>query len=77
MSHGRGFWMGSARAGAMTVPDDRAVGGLITAGMSVDVLVSAQVNVPPDLMAEGKYYTILTDRKHVHVFPVYGGIKFY
>ena len=29
------------------------------------------------LYAEGKYYTILTDRKHVHVFPVYGGIKFY
>ncbi|HEY3162804.1 MAG TPA: SAF domain-containing protein [Candidatus Limnocylindrales bacterium] len=45
------------RAVAMTVPDDRAVGGLITAGMSVDVLVSAQVNVPQDLMAEGKYYT--------------------
>jgi Flp pilus assembly protein CpaB len=45
------------RAVSMTVPDDRAVGGLITAGMSVDVLVSAQVNVPPDLMAAGKYYT--------------------
>ena len=45
------------RAVSMTVPDDRAVGGLITAGMSVDVLVSAQVNVPQDLMAEGKYYT--------------------
>ena len=29
------------------------------------------------LYAEGKYYTILTDRKNVHVFPVYGGIKFY
>jgi hypothetical protein len=27
--------------------------------------------------AEGKYYTILTERKHVHVFPVYGGLKFY
>ena len=45
------------RAVAITVPDDRAVGGLITAGMTVDVLLSAQINVPPDLMAEGKYYT--------------------
>jgi Flp pilus assembly protein CpaB len=45
------------RAVAMTVPDDRAVGGLITAGMTVDVLLSAQINVPADLMAAGKYYT--------------------
>ncbi len=29
------------------------------------------------LYAEGKYYSILTDRKNVHVFPVYGGIKLY
>ena len=45
------------RAVAMTVPDDRAVGGLITTGMTVDVFLSAQVNVPADLMADGKYYT--------------------
>jgi len=45
------------RAVAITVPDDRAVGGLITAGMTVDVLLSAQINVPQDLMAAGKYYT--------------------
>jgi Flp pilus assembly protein CpaB len=45
------------RAVSMTVPDDRAVGGLLTAGMTVDVLLSAQVNVPPDLMAIGKFYT--------------------
>ncbi len=45
------------RAVAMTVPDDRAVGGLIVAGMSVDVFLSAQVNVPADLQADGKYYT--------------------
>jgi len=45
------------RAVAITVPDDRAVGGLITAGMTVDVLLSAQINVPQDLMTEGKYYT--------------------
>lgn len=29
------------------------------------------------LYAEGKYITMLTDREHVHLFPVYGGIKFY
>ena len=27
--------------------------------------------------AEGKYITMLTDRKNVHLFPVYGGLKFY
>jgi ABC-type molybdate transport system substrate-binding protein len=41
----------------MTVPDDRAVGGMIQAGMTVDVFLSAQVNVPQDLMDQGKYYT--------------------
>jgi Flp pilus assembly protein CpaB len=45
------------RAVAMTVPDDRAVGGLIQPGMTVDVFLSAQVNVPQDLMDAGKYYT--------------------
>lgn len=29
------------------------------------------------LYAEGKYLSILTDRKNVHAFPVYGGIKLY
>lgn len=45
------------RAVAMTVPDDRAVGGMIQSGMSVDVFLSAQVNVPQDLIDQGKYYT--------------------
>jgi Flp pilus assembly protein CpaB len=45
------------RAVSMTVPDDRAVGGLLTAGMTVDVFLSVQVNVPQDLMAAGRYYT--------------------
>ena len=45
------------RAVAMTVPDDRAVGGLITPGMTVDVLLSAQINVPQNLLSTGKYYT--------------------
>jgi Flp pilus assembly protein CpaB len=47
----------SWRAVSITVPDDRAVGGMIQPGMTVDVLMSATVNVPADLTLEGKYYT--------------------
>ncbi len=36
------------RAISMTVPDDRAVGGLLTAGQAVDVFVTASVNVLTD-----------------------------
>jgi len=45
------------RAVSMTVPDDRAVGGLLTAGMTVDIFLSVQVNVPQDLTTAGIYYT--------------------
>ena len=45
------------RAVSMTVPDDRAVGGLLTAGMTVDIFLSVQVNVPQDLTTAGTYYT--------------------
>ena len=45
------------RAVSLTVPDDRAVGGMIQPGMTVDVLMSATVNVPMDVAAKGKYYT--------------------
>lgn len=45
------------RAVSLTVPDDRAVGGLLQPGMTVDVFTSATVNVPQDLLTEGKYYT--------------------
>ena len=44
------------RAVAMSVPDDRAVGGLVLPGMTVDVFLSASVNVPQDILDEGKYY---------------------
>ena len=47
----------SWRAVSITVPDDRAVGGMLQPGMTVDVLMSATVNVPQDLTLEGKYYT--------------------
>jgi Flp pilus assembly protein CpaB len=45
------------RAVSLTVPDDRAVGGMLQPGMTVDVLMSATVNVPQDLLTAGKYYT--------------------
>jgi Flp pilus assembly protein CpaB len=45
------------RAVSITVPDDRAVGGLLQPGMTVDVFTSATVNVPQDLLVAGKYYT--------------------
>jgi Flp pilus assembly protein CpaB len=50
------------RAVAMTVPSDRAVGGMITPGMAVDVFLSAQINVPQDLLDAGKYYTDKTTK---------------
>jgi Flp pilus assembly protein CpaB len=45
------------RAVSMTVPDDRAVGGLLNAGMTVDVFLSVTVNVPQDVTPVGRYYT--------------------
>jgi Flp pilus assembly protein CpaB len=45
------------RAVSLTVPDDRAVGGLLQPGMTVDIITSATVNVPQDLLTEGDYYT--------------------
>ena len=45
------------RAVSLTVPDDRAVGGLLQPGMTVDVFTSATVNVPQDLLIAGKFYT--------------------
>jgi Flp pilus assembly protein CpaB len=45
------------RAVSITVPDDRAVGGMIEPGMTVDILASATVNVPQDLLDSGHYYT--------------------
>ena len=43
------------RAVSLTVPDDRAAGGLIQAGDIVDVFVTASITVPLDLAAKGKY----------------------
>jgi len=45
------------RAVSVTVPDDLAVGGAIKAGETVDVFVTAVVQVPPDIAANGRYTT--------------------
>ena len=45
------------RAVSLTVSDDNAVGGMLGPNMIVDVFVTATVNVPPDVLDQGKYYT--------------------
>ncbi len=45
------------RAVSITAPDERAVGGLLEPGQTVDVFVTATVNVAEDLIEEGKFYT--------------------
>jgi Flp pilus assembly protein CpaB len=45
------------RAISLTVPDDRAVGGMLGPSMLVDVFVTATVNVPQSLLDQGDYYT--------------------
>ncbi len=45
------------RAVSITVPDNQAVGGLLQPGETVDVFVTATVNVPEGLIQQGKYYT--------------------
>jgi Flp pilus assembly protein CpaB len=45
------------RAIAITVPDDRAVGGLVEVGQAVDVVVTAQITLPEALVEEGRYYS--------------------
>lgn len=45
------------RAVSITVSDDLAVGGVLKAGQTVDVFVTAVINVPPDIAAAGRYTT--------------------
>ncbi len=44
------------RAVSLTVPDDRAVGGLIRPGDAVDVFVTATIQVPASVVETGPYY---------------------
>jgi Flp pilus assembly protein CpaB len=41
------FW----RAVALNVPDDRALGGLLEAGQTVDVFVTVSITIPPEAVA--------------------------
>ncbi len=45
------------RAVSITIPDSQAVGGLLKEGQTVDIFVTATVNVPTELVAKGLYYT--------------------
>ncbi len=45
------------RAVSITVPDDLAVGGMINPGDRVDVLLTAVVQIPEELVTEGRYVT--------------------
>jgi hypothetical protein len=42
---------------AITVPDDRAVGGLVESGNAVDIVVTAQITLPASLVEKGRYYS--------------------
>lgn len=44
------------RAVSLTVSDDLAVGGMLRAGQSVDVFVTVVVNVPADVVLDGRFY---------------------
>jgi len=45
------------RAVSLTIPTPQAVGGLLEAGQTIDIFVTATVNVPLELATKGKYYT--------------------
>jgi Flp pilus assembly protein CpaB len=45
------------RAVSITVPDDRAVGGLLQAPATVDVFVTSMMTIPEEVAAEGKYFS--------------------
>ena len=45
------------RAVSITIPDERAVGGVLSEGQTIDIFVTSTVNVVPEIAAEGQYYT--------------------
>lgn len=50
------------RAVSVTVPDDRAVGGLVHSGDTVDVFVTVSVVIPDDVAKAGQYYSDKTTK---------------
>lgn len=45
------------RAISITIPDDRAVAGLLVAGQSIDIFMTATMTVPVDAKPTGVYYS--------------------
>ena len=45
------------RAISITIPDDRAVAGLLVAGQSIDIFMTATMTVPVDAKPAGVYYS--------------------
>jgi Flp pilus assembly protein CpaB len=58
------------RAISVTVPDDRAVGGLLQPNQTVDVFVTATVLVPQSLQDLGRYYTDKTTKITYQDMPI-------
>src|SRR4051794_15612741 len=50
------------RAVSITVTDEQAVGGLLQPNQTVDVFVTATVNVPQEVLDAGRYYTDKTTK---------------
>jgi Flp pilus assembly protein CpaB len=44
------------RAVSISVPDDRAVGGVLSAGEHIDVFVTTQILVPQPVLSQGQFY---------------------
>jgi Flp pilus assembly protein CpaB len=58
------------RAVSVTVPDDRAVGGLLQPNQTVDVFVTATALVPQSLQDAGRYYTDKTTKITYQDMPI-------
>jgi Flp pilus assembly protein CpaB len=58
------------RAISLTVPDERAVGGLLQPNQTVDVFVTATALVPQTLQDAGRYYTDKTTKVTYQDMPI-------
>ena len=45
------------RAISITIPDERAVGGILTPGQTIDIFMTATIPVPDDAQPAGVYYS--------------------
>jgi Flp pilus assembly protein CpaB len=60
------------RAVSLNVPDDRAVGGLLQPGQTVDVFITVTVNVPQDVADAGELYTDKSTKQDVPILAKAG-----